>query len=125
MLDDRDVEIGEAAVDDRVARAAADDHEIVMAHGCHGSVGNTGDAFGVDVGAWLPRCKLKVKVIDRTALILDIFAQHARSRDGKAQVAARAAVLPAAAPARLGRGALPAGRWPRSRRCRHRRARAR
>src|SRR6476660_8732182 len=28
----------------------------------------------------------KVKVIDRTALILDIFAQHARSRDGKAQV---------------------------------------
>lgn len=30
--------------------------------------------------------KLKVKVIDRTALILDIFAQHARSRAGKAQV---------------------------------------
>ncbi|GAA1281181.1 GTPase HflX [Pseudonocardia aurantiaca] len=30
--------------------------------------------------------KLKVKVIDRTALILDIFAQHARSKDGKAQV---------------------------------------
>lgn len=30
--------------------------------------------------------KLKVKVIDRTALILDIFAQHASSRDGKAQV---------------------------------------
>ncbi len=30
--------------------------------------------------------QLKVKVIDRTALILDIFAQHARSRDGKAQV---------------------------------------
>jgi GTPase len=29
---------------------------------------------------------LKVKVIDRTALILDIFAQHARSREGKAQV---------------------------------------
>jgi GTPase len=28
----------------------------------------------------------KVKVIDRTALILDIFAQHARSKDGKAQV---------------------------------------
>src|ERR687896_648129 len=31
--------------------------------------------------------RLKVKVIDRTALILDIFAQHARSREGKAQVA--------------------------------------
>ena len=30
--------------------------------------------------------KLQVKVIDRTALILDIFAQHARSREGKAQV---------------------------------------
>lgn len=30
--------------------------------------------------------KLKVKVIDRTALILDIFALHARSREGKAQV---------------------------------------
>ncbi len=30
--------------------------------------------------------RLKVKVIDRTALILDIFAQHARSKDGKAQV---------------------------------------
>jgi len=29
---------------------------------------------------------LKVKVVDRTALILDIFAQHARSREGKAQV---------------------------------------
>jgi GTP-binding protein HflX len=28
----------------------------------------------------------KVKVIDRVALILDIFAQHARSREGKAQV---------------------------------------
>lgn len=30
--------------------------------------------------------KLKVKVIDRVALILDIFAQHAKSREGKAQV---------------------------------------
>ncbi len=30
--------------------------------------------------------RLKVKVIDRTALILDIFALHARSRAGKAQV---------------------------------------
>ena len=30
--------------------------------------------------------KLKVKVVDRTALILDIFAQHAKSREGKAQV---------------------------------------
>jgi GTP-binding protein HflX len=30
--------------------------------------------------------RIKVKVIDRTALILDIFAQHAKSREGKAQV---------------------------------------
>ena len=30
--------------------------------------------------------RLDVKVVDRTALILDIFALHARSREGKAQV---------------------------------------
>ena len=30
--------------------------------------------------------KLRVKVVDRTALILDIFAQHAKSKEGKAQV---------------------------------------
>ncbi|MTD16539.1 GTPase HflX [Nakamurella sp. YIM 132087] len=30
--------------------------------------------------------RLKVKVVDRTALILDIFAQHARSKEGKSQV---------------------------------------
>ncbi len=29
---------------------------------------------------------VQVKVVDRTALILDIFAQHAKSREGKAQV---------------------------------------
>ena len=29
---------------------------------------------------------LDVKVIDRTMLILDIFAQHAKSKEGKAQV---------------------------------------
>ncbi|NNV09522.1 GTPase HflX, partial [Geobacillus sp. MMMUD3] len=29
---------------------------------------------------------IKVKVVDRVALILDIFAQHAKSREGKAQV---------------------------------------
>ena len=29
---------------------------------------------------------VKVKVVDRTALILDIFAQHAQSAEGKAQV---------------------------------------
>ncbi|WP_262284538.1 GTPase HflX [Micromonospora sp. MA102] len=30
--------------------------------------------------------RTKVKVVDRTALILDIFAQHAKSREGRAQV---------------------------------------
>ncbi|MFM8446116.1 MAG: GTPase HflX [Actinomycetota bacterium] len=30
--------------------------------------------------------KVKVKVVDRAALILDIFAQHAKSKEGKAQV---------------------------------------
>jgi GTP-binding protein HflX len=30
--------------------------------------------------------RIRVKVIDRTALILDIFAQHAKSKEGKAQV---------------------------------------
>ena len=30
--------------------------------------------------------RLKIKVIDRTALILDIFAQHAKSAEGQAQV---------------------------------------
>ena len=30
--------------------------------------------------------KVKVKVVDRTALILDIFAQHAKSKEGQAQV---------------------------------------
>ena len=29
---------------------------------------------------------IKIKVIDRTAVILDIFAQHAKTREGKAQV---------------------------------------
>jgi GTPase len=30
--------------------------------------------------------RVRVKVVDRTALILDIFAQHAKSKEGKAQV---------------------------------------
>jgi GTP-binding protein HflX len=30
--------------------------------------------------------RLKVKVLDRTALILDIFARHARTHEGKLQV---------------------------------------
>lgn len=45
---------------------------------------------------------VKVKVIDRTAVILDIFSQHATTREGKAQVEPRAARVPPPASARLG-----------------------
>ncbi|GMA37128.1 hypothetical protein GCM10025876_33320 [Demequina litorisediminis] len=45
---------------------------------------------------------VKVKVIDRTALILDIFAQHAKSREGKAQVELAQPGVPPAAPSWLG-----------------------
>ena len=45
---------------------------------------------------------IKVKVIDRTALILDIFAQHAKSQRGQGAGRAGPAAIPAAAPARLG-----------------------
>ena len=44
---------------------------------------------------------VKVKVVDRTALILDIFAQHARSKEGKAQVERRG--VPESAGAARGR----------------------
>ena len=55
---------------------------------------------------------VKVKVIDRTALILDIFAQHAKTREGKAQV--ELAQLQYLLPRLRGWGAVavPAGRWP-------------
>lgn len=63
---------------------------------------------------------VKVKVIDRTALILDIFAQHATSREGKAQVSLAPDGVHAAAAARLGRIDVPAGRRTRGRRGRRR-----
>jgi GTP-binding protein HflX len=44
----------------------------------------------------------KVKVVDRVAVILDIFAQHAKSKEGKAAGRAGPAAVPAAAAARLG-----------------------
>ncbi|GMA85451.1 hypothetical protein GCM10025868_07010 [Angustibacter aerolatus] len=68
---------------------------------------------------------VQVKVIDRTALILDIFAQHAKSREGKAQVELAQARVPAAAAARLGRVDVAPGGWPGRRRCGHRLARPR
>ncbi|HKD98173.1 MAG TPA: GTPase HflX [Micromonosporaceae bacterium] len=58
-------------------------HEIVMSTGadtviCDGELGPS--------QLRKLETQVKVKVIDRTALILDIFAQHAKSREGKAQV---------------------------------------
>jgi GTP-binding protein HflX len=58
-------------------------HEIVMATGA-----DTVICDGELSPSQLRKLEtqVKVKVIDRTALILDIFAQHAKSREGKAQV---------------------------------------
>ena len=62
---------------------AAELHDIVVAEGadtviCDGELTPSQRRALEDI--------VKVKVIDRTALILDIFAQHAKSREGKAQV---------------------------------------
>ena len=51
--------------------------------------------------------------IDRTAVILDIFAQNARSPEGKAQVELALLALPPAPTAGPGRRPEPAGRWDR------------
>ena len=51
---------------------------------------------------------VKVKVIDRTALILDIFAQHAQEPRGQGAGRAGPAAVHAAAAARLGRQTCPA-----------------
>ena len=69
--------------------------------------------------------RLRVKVVDRTALILDIFAQHARSQGGQGAGRARPAELPGSPAAGLGCRAVPAAWWPGRRRCRHRFARSR
>jgi len=58
-------------------------HQIVMATGADTVICN-----GELSPSQLSKMEkvVKVKVIDRTWLILDIFAQHARSREGRAQV---------------------------------------
>ncbi len=53
---------------------------------------------------------LPCRVIDRTQLILDIFARHARTREGPAAGGAGAAGVPAAAPGRSGKGNVSAWR---------------
>ena len=62
---------------------AAELREVVMATGAD-TVICDGELSPAQLNA-LEKA-VKVKVIDRTALILDIFAQHATSREGKAQV---------------------------------------
>ena len=61
--------------------------------------------------------RVQRKVLDRTQLILDIFARRARTREGKLAGRARAAAVPAAATGWLRHGAVAAGR-------RHRHARS-
>ena len=53
----------------------------------------------------------KVKVVDRTAVILDIFAQHATSREGKAQVSLRSLNTCCHDCAAGGGSLSPSGRW--------------
>ncbi len=48
--------------------------------------------------------------IDRTAVILDIFAQNARSEEGRGASRTRPVAIPLASLARQGNDALPAGR---------------
>ena len=117
---------GSQVLDGLVQRRSRPDPATFIGSGKVAELGDTVRAAGADTvicdGELSPgqlrqlEDKLKVKVIDRTALILDIFAQHARSRDGKAQVELAQLSLPAPAPARMGRGAVAAGRRPGRRR---------
>jgi GTP-binding protein HflX len=65
------------------AGKAAELAELVAAHGA-----DTVICDGELTASQLRRLEgaVRVKVVDRTALILDIFAQHARSKEGKVQV---------------------------------------
>ncbi|MFP5071059.1 GTPase HflX [Pseudonocardia nantongensis] len=87
---------GSQVMDGMVQRRSTPDPATFIGSGKVDELGETVRATGADTvicdGELSPgqlrqlEERLKVKVIDRTALILDIFAQHARSRDGKAQV---------------------------------------
>jgi GTP-binding protein HflX len=87
---------GSQVLDGLIQRRGRPDPATFVGSGKVGELGDAVRAAGADTvicdGELSPgqlrqlEDKLKVKVIDRTALILDIFAQHARSRDGKAQV---------------------------------------
>ncbi len=95
----------------RSSRCEASDHGADLAHlrpGAHPRPGAQ------------PRQTLGIKVIDRTELILDIFAQRARTREGQLQVELAQLDLPPPAPRRQALGPLAARR-----RHRHRGARAR
>ena len=65
--------------------------------------------------------KVKVKVVDRTALILDIFAQHAKSKEGQAQVELAQLNYMKQRLRGWGGQPVPPGRWPGRRRGRRHR----
>ena len=67
--------VGEGRLEDLVVRAFRHDAELVIFDS------NLSPAQARNLGE-----RLDLRVIDRTQLILDIFAQRARSRDGKLQV---------------------------------------
>ncbi len=87
---------GSAVLDALVQRRARPDPATFIGSGKVGELREVVVATGADTvicdgelsAGQLRRLEdtLKVKVVDRTTVILDIFAQHARSKEGKAQV---------------------------------------
>jgi len=87
---------GSVVLDGVIQRRSAPDPGTFLGSGKAAELRSVVDATGADTvicdGDLSPSQRrglediVKVKVIDRTALILDIFAQHAKSKEGKAQV---------------------------------------
>ncbi|HZI98091.1 MAG TPA: GTPase HflX [Actinomycetales bacterium] len=87
---------GSQVLDGVIQRRTAPDPGTFLGSGKAAELRGIVDATGADTvvcdGELSPSQRrglediVKVKVIDRTALILDIFAQHAKSKEGKAQV---------------------------------------
>jgi GTP-binding protein HflX len=80
----------------RIVQSRRPDPATFVGKGKLGELHDTVHRFGADAAIFDDELspgqlrnledRLGVKVVDRTALILDIFALHARSREGKAQV---------------------------------------
>ncbi|MFC0531152.1 GTPase HflX [Phytohabitans kaempferiae] len=87
---------GSQVLEGVIQRRSRPDPATYIGRGKVDELGSVVDASGADTvicdGELSPsqlrnlEQRTKVKVIDRTALILDIFAQHAKSKEGKAQV---------------------------------------